>query len=101
MKIIGLLLVYVSYGGITDFIVWQGCVKYLRVKTWMDVPDALAPLEMRDLWHEMWVECQKAPNSKETYAWMRRFVLIFVRIFAAVLWPVVWITFMMESFPSR
>lgn len=100
MKILGLLLMYVSYGGITDFIVWQGCVKHLRVKSWMDVPDALAPLEMRDVWHEMWVECQRMPNPKEAYAVMRRFVMVIVRVLVAVLWPAVWITFMMECFPT-
>ncbi len=101
MKILGILLMYISYGGITDFIFWRGCVKHLRVSSWMDVPDALAPLEMRDLWHGVWAECQKAPNPKEMYAFTRRFVLVTARIIIAVLWPAAWIVIMMGCFPSQ
>lgn len=91
MKVLGLLLVYISYAGITDRIYWRGWCKVYKTGDWKEAVTCMAPKTMRELKRKCWSDWQKDhPNDPERFNILYGFTINCTRVCMALLWPWTW-----------
>ena len=91
MKVLGLLLIYVSYAGITDRIYWRDWCKVFKTNDWKEALVCMDPKLMRELKQKCWSDWQKDnPDDPEGFNVLYSFTINCIRVVTALVWPWTW-----------
>lgn len=91
MKVLGLLLVYISYAGITDRIYWRGWCKVYKTSDWTEAMVSMAPKAMKTLKQKCWRNWQEDnADDPDGFSTLYGFMINCARVRMALMWPWTW-----------